>query len=178
VSFMHRIIRHTAVIGILGVTTITAACTAQTAPASEGSAPSPAPAASAPAASTPVTTSTPGTSTTPGTAPPPTSGYEGFLEKMSCDMLRGWAWDTSQPDRPLKIELYDGDRLLKTVVADQYRQDLADAHKGNGRHLFIESPAPAELRDGKAHIVRAVVKDAGYALRPLADTPTSLTCTK
>ncbi len=172
-SFINRIIRHTAVIGIVGLTTIAAACTAQTAPASEGSTPAP-----APAAATPATTSTPGTSTTPGTAPAPTSGYEGYLEKMSCDMVRGWAWDTSQPDRPLKIELYDGNRLLKTVVADQYRQDLADAHKGNGRHLFIETPAQAELRDGSAHTVRAVVKDAGYALRPLADTPTSLTCAK
>jgi hypothetical protein len=166
------IVRQTALMGILGFTIIAGGCTAQSAPASEGN-----PAASTPAAAPKPAASTPGTSTTPGTDPSPTSGYEGFLEKMSCDMLRGWAWDTSRPDRALTIELYDGDRLLTTVVADQYRQDLADAHKGNGKHLFIEPP-PAEIKDGKAHAIRAVVKDANYALRPLADTPSSVTCTK
>jgi hypothetical protein len=116
--------------------------------------------------------------TAPASDPAPAAAYEGYLEKMSCDMVRGWAFDTSQPNRALTIELYDGDRLLKTVVADQYRQDLEQQHKGNGKHLFIESPAPAEIKDGKTHVIRAVVKDAGYALRPLADTPTSVTCTK
>jgi hypothetical protein len=114
---------------------------------------------------------------TPGTPAEPSTGYEGFLEKMSCDMLRGWAWDRSQPDRPLSIELYDGERLLKTVVADEFRQDLLDARKGNGRHLFIESP-PAELKDGKPHSIRAVVVGTSYTLRALPDTPSSITCPK
>jgi hypothetical protein len=154
VSFIiNRIMHRTIVIGTLGLTIIAAACTAQTAPASESSSAS-------------------------ASEPSPSTGYEGYLEKMSCDMVRGWAWNASQPDKALTIELYDGDRLLKTVVADQYRRDLADAHKGNGKHLFLESPAPTEIRDGKSHVIRAVVKGASYTLRPLADTPTSVTCTK
>jgi hypothetical protein len=111
----------------------------------------------------------------PGAAATPSGGPEGFVERISCDEIRGWAWDPSQPDSALSIELYDGDRLLKTAVADQFRQDLVDARKGNGRHLFSEVPPP-ELRDGKPHTIRAVVKGTGITLRPLADTPSSMTC--
>jgi hypothetical protein len=147
---MSRHLRHLAVICTLAAPLIVAACSAQSAAPVE---------------------------TAAQAAEPSGGGYEGFLEKMSCDMLRGWAWDRSQPDRALTIELYDGDTLLKTVVADQFRQDLLAAHKGNGRHLFIDAPPPT-LMDGKPHTIRAVVKGAGYALRPLADTPPSMTCAK
>jgi hypothetical protein len=105
----------------------------------------------------------------------PFGGYEGYLEEMSCDRLRGWAWDPSQPNRPLSIELYDADRLLKTTVASQFRQDLLDARKGDGRHLFVETP-PAAVRDGKPHAIRAVVQGTSFTLKPLAETPLSVTC--
>ena len=154
--------RQTAIIGTVVSMLIVGGCSAQSAPASDGS-PDRAQPASPQAGSAPP-------------APSQASGpYEGFLEKMSCDLLRGWAWDPSQPERVLSIDLYDGDRLLKTAVADQFRQDLLDARKGNGRHLFIDAPPP-ELKDGKAHSIRAVVKGTSYALRPLADTPASITC--
>jgi hypothetical protein len=104
-------------------------------------------------------------------------GYEGYLEEMSCDRLRGWAWDSSQPDRPVSIDLYDGDSLLKTTVADQFRQDLLDGQKGNGRHLFIEAFPPA-IKDGTPHSIRAVIKGTSFTLRPLAETPSSVKCAR
>jgi hypothetical protein len=158
VSAIHR---HLAILSILVVTIAAGACSSQPATANEGSPPSSSPSA-APAASTPDSPSQP-------------SGHEGFLEKVSCDLIRGWAWDPSQPDTAVTIELYEGDRLLKTTVAGQFRQDLLDARKGNGRHLFSES-APPEVRDGKPHAIRAVVKGTAFALRPLPDTPSSLSC--
>lgn len=144
---------------------------------SQNDAPS-APASSAPAPSAPASSApAPGASAPPasGAAATPAAGLEGFLENVTCDELRGWAWDPSQPDRPLSVEIYDGERLLKTVTADQFRQDLVDSHKGNGRHLFIERP-PAELKDGKPHTIRAVVSGSGYALRPLPEAKTTMTC--
>lgn len=102
-------------------------------------------------------------------------GYEGFIDEVSCQVVRGWAWNPAQPDAALTIELYDGDRLLKTIVADQFRPDLRDGGKGNGRHVFHEQ-APAELRDGKQHAIRAVIKDAGIALKPSAGVSATVTC--
>jgi hypothetical protein len=114
---------------------------------------------------------------TPGTPSQPSSGPAGFLEQMSCDEIRGWAWDPSRPDDALTIELYDGDRLVKTTTANQFRKDLLDARKGNGSHVFRETP-PRELRDGKPHTIRAVIKGTGVTLRPLADAPSSMTCAR
>jgi hypothetical protein len=108
-------------------------------------------------------------------ATPQAGSYEGFIDEVSCQVVRGWAWDPSRPDAALEIDLYDGDRLLKTVVADQLRPDLVDGGKGNGRHVFHEV-APAALKDGKPHAVRAVIKGTNYALKPSAGTSVSVTC--
>jgi hypothetical protein len=111
----------------------------------------------------------------PGTQSVPPGSYEGFLDTVSCDRLSGWAWTPSQPAKPLTIELYDGDRLLAATSADGSRQDLLDAGKGNGRHGFVQA-MPLEIKDGKPHSIRAVVKGTSFVLPPSADAPSSITC--
>jgi hypothetical protein len=86
---------------------------------------------------------------------------EGRFELITKDQIAGWAWDKKQPDRPVTVEFYDGERLMGTVAADQFRQDLAGAGIGNGKHAFYY-PTPAVLRDGKAHTVRT--KASGHEL--------------
>jgi hypothetical protein len=118
----------------------------------------------------------------PGSRPsaqsvPPGGYYEGFLDGVSCAGISGWAWMSSQPEGPLTINLYDGDRLLATFSADKLRQDLLDAGKGNGRHAFLEA-VPLEIRDGKPHSIRAVVKDTSAVLAPWGSTPSSVTCAR
>ncbi len=76
----------------------------------------------------------------------------GFLEMLSNGKAYGWAWDPSQPDEPVEVEIYDGESLLGTVRADLPRHDLAAQGIGDGRHAFqLELPArasgnPANLR--------------------------------
>jgi hypothetical protein len=105
----------------------------------------------------------------------PAGSYEGFLDAVSCVGVGGWAWTSSQPERPLTIDLYDGARLLATTSADKLRLDLLDAGKGNGRHGFVQA-IPLEIRDGKPHSIRAVVKDTSVVLPPWGGTPSSVTC--
>jgi hypothetical protein len=107
-------------------------------------------------------------------ASPQAGGYEGFIDEVSCEVVRGWAWDPSRPDAPLTIELYDGNRLLKTLVADQSRPDLVGV-KGNGKHVFQET-TPKEIKDGKMHTVRAMVKGTDFELKPSAGTAALVTC--
>jgi hypothetical protein len=107
-------------------------------------------------------------------ASPQAGGYEGFIDEVTCDVVRGWAWDPSRPDAPLTIELYDGNRLLKTLVADQPRPDLVGV-KGNGKHMFRET-TPPELKDGKMHSVKAMVKGTTHELKPSAGTAALVTC--
>jgi len=59
--------------------------------------------------------------------------YQGYLDNIN---LSGWAWDASQPNTPISVDIYDGGIKIATVRADQFRQDLVNAGIGNGRHGF------------------------------------------
>src|SRR6266851_2784572 len=50
--------------------------------------------------------------------------YEGNLELISEESLIGWAWDSSRPDVPIKVEISCDGITLTTVTADQARTDL------------------------------------------------------
>lgn len=156
--------RQVVFVGVLILTLVAGACSGGQSPAGDGGSDRPQP-AGAPAGATP-------------SAPAQASAtHEGFLDQVSCEAVSGWAWTPSQPDRAVTVELYDGDRLLKTALADQYRQDLADARKGNGRHVFNEA-FPPEIKDGKPHSIRAVVKGTTYELTPLPGASSPITCAK
>jgi hypothetical protein len=73
--------------------------------------------------------------------------------------VAGWAWDANQPNDPVLVEVLEGEQVVATTPADQFRPDLAAAGKGNGCHQFA-SPIPAALRDGHAHVLRARIAGA------------------
>ena len=50
--------------------------------------------------------------------------------------VKGWIWDPQQPQRRIDLELLDGDTVLATVSASEYREDLEQAGIGDGRHGF------------------------------------------
>jgi hypothetical protein len=114
---------------------------------------------------------------TPGSAPGSTptakpKAYGSNLELLDCQMIAGWAWDASQPNTPIKVDVYDGSTLLGTVVAGIARKDLADAGKGDGRHGF-KFPVPPALKDGKPHVIKVTI--SGTTLQ-LANSPKNLVC--
>lgn len=51
-------------------------------------------------------------------------------------LIKGWAWDRRQPEAPVPVDVWVGDTLLDTIVADDFREDLLAAGKGTGRHGF------------------------------------------
>src|SRR5207237_10912064 len=50
--------------------------------------------------------------------------------------IKGWIWDPTEPDKTVTIELLDGESVLATVVAGEYRPDLIGAGIGDGRPGF------------------------------------------
>jgi hypothetical protein len=89
------------------------------------------------------------------TAPPPASPapqFEGSLDKVEVGSLGGWAWDASRPNVAIKVDVYDGEKLLATTIADGPRGDLKTAGKGDGNHAF-NYPLPSSLRDGQSHTI-------------------------
>ncbi len=98
--------------------------------------------------------------------------YEGFHDETDCRSIKGWVWDTLHPNEPVKVELYDGDTLIATVLANRFRKDLLEAKKGNGLHAF-DYPVPPKLKDNKPHAIRVKVAGTTYTL---THSPKAIQC--
>jgi membrane protein involved in D-alanine export len=85
-----------------------------------------------------------------GAAPLP--HYIGEVERADCYEIYGWAWDKYHPNAKVDVDLWDGDRYLMTIPANQFRQDLADAGYGKGEHGFRIMTAPPLDKRGSHQI--------------------------
>src|SRR5262249_33693656 len=88
--------------------------------------------------------------------PPDVIEEQGILEGVDGETISGWARLKNQPKNPVTVEIYEGDTLLATVVAEQSRPDLRDLHIGNGENGF-GCPIPARLKDWRPHEIRAKI---------------------
>jgi hypothetical protein len=100
------------------------------------------------------------------------AAVEGFLDRATCKAIYGWAWDRNRPDTPLHVDIWGGQRLLGTVRADRFRQDLCDAGKGDGRVSFFFVP-PGDLHDSQPHLIWVNIVGTSISLMP---SPRRLIC--
>ena len=105
-------------------------------------------------------------------ASPSSPNYEGFLDKVECGTIRGWVWDSKRPNTPLTVEFSSDGSVIGTALANIYRQDLKDAGKGNGEHVY-NFTTPNQLKDGKPHSISSKVQGSNYILKW---NPKPLTC--
>jgi hypothetical protein len=98
--------------------------------------------------------------------------YQGRHEAADCAGTSGWAWDRTQPGRPIYVSIYEDATLLANVLADGFRPDLAGDGVGDGRHGFAYA-LPERVRDGRPHVIRAQVLAVNI---DLWDTARSITC--
>lgn len=100
--------------------------------------------------------------------------YEGHVENANCQTISGWAWDSNQSDASLLgtsgyggttawLDLFADGKFFKSVPAQDFRQDLADAGKGSGRHGF-SAPTPDYFRDGVSHTLSVRPSGSDVAL--------------
>lgn len=84
---------------------------------------------------------------------PKNRGLEGALDPVNPNLIHGWAWNKNDPDKPIRVDIYDGSTRLAMVNANIYRQDLQSGGLGNGKHVFGYK-LPAQLQDGQEHTIR------------------------
>jgi hypothetical protein len=101
-----------------------------------------------------------------------TMAADGFVDGGTCESITGWAWDPSQPDSPLALDLWTGDEKLGTVTAKWFRHDLYAAGKGNGAHTF-RFTFPEPLPPDTGRIIK--VTFAGTS-RHLRGSPARVMC--
>lgn len=73
-----------------------------------------------------------------------------YVENHGGLRLRGWAWDTLDPDHTQTIVAYENGRLLTECTANQYCAELIEAGCGTPKHGFSLT-LPLELADGRVH---------------------------
>ena len=101
-----------------------------------------------------------------------TPAADGFVDGGTCEGVTGWAWDPSEPDSPLALDLWTGDEKLGTVTANWFRRDLYAAGKGNGAHAFrFTFPEPLPPETGRV----ISVTFAGRS-QQLRGSPARVTC--
>lgn len=82
------------------------------------------------------------------------------MDGAGCNAITGWAWDSTQPDTPINVNLYAGASPIATVPANIFRSDLLAAGVGNGYHGF-SLPVPSYLKDGALHYIWAYADIGG-----------------
>lgn len=87
--------------------------------------------------------------------------YEGFVDQMRDGLLLGWAWSPSSQERPVVVELYDGDDRIERTVASLYREDLAAAGKRQG-HCGFRLELPVALLDDRVHYLKVRIANSRY----------------
>jgi hypothetical protein len=81
----------------------------------------------------------------------------GYIDRIEGRRVSGWAWNRARPDLSLEVEVRFDGRLITSVPANRFRQDLADGGIGDGKHAFeaiLDEPVAAEDRHRVAALAR------------------------
>jgi hypothetical protein len=91
---------------------------------------------------------------------------DGRIEAVSEGQLVGWAVDLAQPGSHLSLDVFVDNKLVRKVVADLPRTDLAEIGIGDGAHGF-RVELPSHVLDGRGHYIAVVARGIHFGL-PLA----------
>lgn len=75
-----------------------------------------------------------------------------YVDVVRNNRVLGWAADLRDPDKFVTVDVYSGERLIGSAIADQFREDLLRAGMGHGRHAFacdlpaVDRPTTMTLR--------------------------------
>ena len=71
----------------------------------------------------------------------------GAVDVVSQNMISGWARDELRPDTVVPLVISINDRVIGSVLANLYREDLSDAGMGSGHHAFELPVLVRAIRD-------------------------------
>ena len=101
----------------------------------------------------------------PTPTPSPGPDFEGFFDSVNCTEMQGWVWNRNSPNTLLRVDILINDTVFTQVMADQFRQDLLNAGKGDGRHAF-KFALPARLKNSRLNSVKIRVTGTNFVLNP------------
>jgi len=85
------------------------------------------------------------------------ANLQGSIDVCIDRSIMGWALDNNRPSNKLAIEISQAQRIIASGIADQFRQDLADAGVGDGFCAFVLK-ADIDPAEGDAPLVLRVIE--------------------
>ncbi|NET42663.1 tetratricopeptide repeat protein [Okeania sp. SIO2B3] len=90
--------------------------------------------------------------------------FEGCLDYATIDYVSGWARHKKDPDKVVFLDIFVGNNLIGTLVANKYRQDLAEAFDTHGYHAFAQKIPPSLHSNGLVE-VSVKITETGQQLK-------------
>jgi len=84
--------------------------------------------------------------------------YECFHDGAEGEEVLGWAWDKNNPDARVAVDIFDGETLLASILAEGHRPDIAAYTKDDGCHAFAYG-LPVSVKDGQPHKIRVRIRE-------------------
>jgi hypothetical protein len=75
---------------------------------------------------------------------PRIGAMRGYVDRINSECIAGWAQNVDHPEAQVCLDIFVDGRLMGQALANRYREDLARASIGSGRHGF-EFRLPAGL---------------------------------
>lgn len=82
------------------------------------------------------------------------SDFEGHLDTTNGECVSGWVYNKQCFTIPTRVDFFCGNKLVGSILAQQFRRDLFEQRIGTGYHGFIFT-LPQTLKDGKPHQLSA-----------------------
>jgi hypothetical protein len=81
-------------------------------------------------------------------------GFEGRVDQISLAHLHGWAYNKSEVNIPVSVDILIDGKLYQRVECDRFRQDLKISRIGNAHHAFkVALPHHIFKLGGKNHTI-------------------------
>jgi len=87
--------------------------------------------------------------------------FQGSLDGIQGDLLRGWCRQVSLLE-PIAVSLFINEKRVATMLADEYREDLASVGIGSGEHAF--SVDLRKFKPDPSHAVRIFAHGRSFEL--------------
>ncbi len=99
--------------------------------------------------------------------------YAGTVDRVSCEAIGGWVWNSANPNDDIKVDIYADDKPIATVQAKLPRPDLNNI--GTRNYGFVLE-TPPDLKDGKLHAITAKVAGSNYVIPIWEKIQPTFTC--
>ena len=90
--------------------------------------------------------------------------FEGCLDYATLDYVSGWARHKKDSEKVVFVDVFVGNNLVGTLVANKYRQDLAEAFDSHGYHAFAQKIPPSLHSNGLVE-VSVKITETGQQLK-------------